>query len=41
MVRHLTIIGEAVANLDSDLKARAPGVPWTDVKGMRNILVHE
>lgn len=37
----LQIIGEAASNLDSDIKETAPDVPWREMVGMRNILVHE
>src|SRR5687768_7640824 len=36
----LVIIGEAVANVSSELKTRHPDVPWRDVVGFRNIAVH-
>jgi uncharacterized protein with HEPN domain len=34
-------IGEASKDLDDELKARYPQVPWRQVLGMRNILAHE
>ena len=37
----LTIIGEAVARLSPELTARHSAVPWPDIVGLRNILVHE
>jgi hypothetical protein len=37
----LTIIGEAVARLSPELTARHNAVPWPDIVGLRNILVHE
>lgn len=39
-VRHLAIIGEAATNLTSDLRAKHPEVTWSQIIGMRNILVH-
>ena len=36
-----TIIGEAVARLSPEMKLRNRSVPWSDVVGLRNILVHE
>jgi uncharacterized protein with HEPN domain len=40
MVHHLQIIGEACRGLSSDLRDQHPQVPWTQIVGMRNILVH-
>lgn len=41
VVRNLEVIGEAARNLDADVTARHPDVPWPDVRDMRNVLVHE
>ncbi len=41
MVHHLQIIGEAAANLSSELRQRNADVPWANAIAMRNILVHE
>ena len=40
MVHHITIIGEACRSLPDDFQARYANVPWADIIGMRNILVH-
>lgn len=40
VVRHLQIIGEAVAHLSEDLRGRYPDVPWRSIIGMRHVLVH-
>jgi uncharacterized protein with HEPN domain len=40
VVHELTIIGEAVAQLPADLRQRHVHIPWTDIKGFRNIIVH-
>lgn len=40
VVHQLTIIGEAVARLSPELRARHAQVPWADIKGFRNIIVH-
>jgi len=37
----LTIIGEAVRALSDSLKAQLSDVPWIDIVGMRNRIVHE
>lgn len=41
VVRNLEIIGEATRHLPEDFLARHPDVPWRQVAGMRNRLVHE
>ena len=40
MVNHITVIGEACRSLSSDFQAQHSNVPWADIIGMRNILVH-
>jgi uncharacterized protein with HEPN domain len=39
-LRHLQIIGEAARNLPDEVRAMAPDIPWYEIIGMRNILVH-
>jgi len=41
VAQKLTILGEAVARLSPELRARHSSVPWPDIVGLRNILVHE
>ena len=41
MVHHLMIIGEAVRGIDPAIRQRYPSVPWRQIAGMRNILVHD
>jgi uncharacterized protein with HEPN domain len=38
---NLAIIGEAVRSIPPDLEAAHPEIPWDDVRGMRNIVIHE
>jgi uncharacterized protein with HEPN domain len=38
--RHLQIIGEAARSLSSGLTDKYPGVPWEEIIGLRNVLVH-
>ena len=40
LVRALTVFGEAAAQVSRDLRAEHPEVPWREIVGMRNILVH-
>ena len=40
VVYHITIIGEACRALSDDFQATYANVPWADIVGMRNILVH-
>lgn len=39
--RNLTIIGEACRVISDELKSEYPLIPWSEIRGMRNILVHE
>lgn len=41
VVYHLQILGEAASKLSPELRIRYPDVPWTQIVGMRNILVHD
>ena len=41
VAQKLTIIGEAVARLSPEIRARYNSVPRPDIVGLRNILVHE
>lgn len=41
MVRALEIIGEAVKNLSDEVKQQYPQIPWRDMAGMRDKLIHE
>jgi len=41
VLRALEIIGEATKNLSKELKARHPKIPWRDIAGMRDKLIHE
>jgi uncharacterized protein with HEPN domain len=37
----LTVVGEACNQAAKDLTNLPSEIPWTEIKGMRNILVHE
>ena len=39
--RKLEIIGEATKRLSDDFKEKNPSIPWRDMAGMRDILIHQ
>lgn len=41
VIRNLTVIGEASAHVPAEWCGRAPEIPWQEMRGMRNIVVHE
>jgi len=41
MYRNLEIIGEAAANVPQEIQDLYVDIPWYQMKGMRNILIHE
>ena len=41
VVRRLEIIGEAVKNLPAETKSKHPEIPWKQISGMRDVLIHE
>ena len=41
VIRQIEIIGEAVKRLSNDLKSHSPNVPWQDIAGMRDKLIHD
>ena len=41
VIRQIEIIGEAVNRLSNDLKSQSPNVPWQDIAGMRDKLIHD
>lgn len=40
-VRSLEIIGEATKNLPNDLKKKYPNIPWKEIAGLRDVLIHQ
>lgn len=41
VVRRFTIIGEAANHVPEEICTRNPGIPWADMRAMRNFVVHE
>jgi len=41
VVRALEIIGEAAKNIPDDIRKNYPLIPWKDMTGMRDKVVHE
>ncbi len=40
LVRLLEIVGEAAANVSPEARTRHPAIPWSEVVGLRNRLIH-
>jgi uncharacterized protein with HEPN domain len=40
VVRALEIVGEASRRIPDEVKQRYPGIPWKDMAGMRDKLIH-
>lgn len=41
ILKNFIIIGEAVANIDEEIKLNYPEINWRGAKSMRNFIVHE
>lgn len=41
IIYHLQVIGEASNHLSDELTERNQEIPWADIVGLRNILVHQ
>lgn len=41
VVRALEIVGEAIKHIPSEFREKFPDVPWRDMAGMRDVLIHE
>lgn len=40
ILKALEIVGEAAAHISEDTRKAYPAIPWTEIVGMRNRLVH-
>lgn len=41
VIRQIEIIGEAAKRLSPELRSAQPQIPWQDVSGMRDKLIHD
>jgi uncharacterized protein with HEPN domain len=41
VIRNLEVIGEATKNLSDDLRSANPEIPWRQIAGMRDVLIHD
>lgn len=41
VVRNLEVLGEAAKRVSNTLRALAPGIPWREIAGMRDVLIHD
>lgn len=40
-IRRIEIIGEATKNVPESFRTKHPEIPWSDIAGMRDKLIHE
>lgn len=41
VLRAIEVIGEATKNIPDDMRERYPEIPWKDMAGMRDKVIHE
>jgi len=41
VIRRIEIIGEAIKNIPNDIKKNYSQIPWKEITGMRDILIHQ
>ena len=41
VIRALEVMGEAARHIPEEITQRYPKVPWSDMIGMRNVLIHD
>jgi len=40
VIRNLEMIGEAVKNIPPEVRSKYPEVPWRQIAGFRDIVIH-
>jgi uncharacterized protein with HEPN domain len=40
LIRELEIIGEAASKISAETRSQNTSIPWQDISGMRNRLIH-
>jgi uncharacterized protein with HEPN domain len=40
LIRELEIIGEAASKISAEIRSQNTSIPWQDISGMRNRLIH-
>jgi uncharacterized protein with HEPN domain len=40
-IRSFEVMGEAVKRLSPELRSRYPGLPWRQIAGLRDVLIHD
>jgi uncharacterized protein with HEPN domain len=41
VTRNLGVIGEAARHIPDDVKQHEPQIPWKEISGMRNFVIHQ
>ena len=40
VIRRLEVIGEAARNVDDEYRRNHPAIPWREIAGFRDVLIH-
>ena len=41
VIRNVAVIGEAASRVPDDVVSQIAEIPWAEMRGMRNLLIHE